>query len=130
MKRRIRMIPKRILWFLEDLLILPLEILDCLISRKDKKMMNEYGLKTIQTNDIHLKAEIYSELINDMQAKIAEFEREHPECMNDEIQNINRQLSDARMGSRVYVDEYHFQEWEDLLLSADAAMIKNEIFGL
>lgn len=85
-------------------------------------------MNTIQTNDIHLKAEVYSELINDMQAKIAEFEREHPECMNDEIQNINRQLSDARMGSRIYVDEYHFQKWEDLLLSADAAMIKSKLF--
>lgn len=85
-------------------------------------------MKTIQTNDMHLKSELYAELINDMQAKIAEFERDYPECVNEEILNINRQLSDARMSSRVYVDDYHFQEWEDLLLSADAAMIRSKLF--
>ena len=85
-------------------------------------------MKTIQTDDIHLKAEIYSELINDMQAQIADFEREHPDCMNSEIVNINRQLSKARMKSRINIDEAHFQEWESLLLSADAAMIRSEMF--
>ena len=85
-------------------------------------------MKTVQTDDIHLKAEIYSELINDMQAKIAEFEREHPDCMNNEIANINNQLSKARMKSRISVDEIHFEEWESLLLSADEAMTRSKPF--
>ena len=85
-------------------------------------------MNTMQTDDIHLKAEIYSELINDMQAQIAEFERDYPGCMNEEIITIRHQLSEARMASRIHVDEEHFQEWESLLLSADAAMIRSKLF--
>ncbi len=85
-------------------------------------------MKTMQADDILIKAELYSELINDMQAKIAEFERNYPDCVNDEILNINRQLSDARMGSRIYIDETHFEKWENLILAADAAMIRSKIF--
>ena len=83
--------------------------------------------KTNQIDDIYLKAEIYSELINDMQARIAEFERERPDLTNNEIKNINRQLSKARMRSRININEAHFKEWESLLLSADAAIIRGEI---
>lgn len=74
--------------------------------------------------DIHLKAEVYSALINDMQARIMEFEKEHPNHMNDDIRSINQRLSDARMKSRIYVDENHFLEWENLLDSADEAMLR------
>ena len=85
-------------------------------------------MKAIQTDDIHLKAEVYSELINDMQAKIFEFENEHPDCMNEKIKDINHRLSIARMESRIYVDEEHFHLWDELLLSANTTIIKSKLF--
>jgi hypothetical protein len=78
--------------------------------------------KTMQINDIHLKAEMYTELINDMQAKIMEFERDYPDCMSDELANVKSKLSEARMESRIRIDEAHFQKWESLLLAANVAM--------
>ncbi len=86
-------------------------------------------MNTIATKDVHLKAEIYTDLINDMQGRIAEFELDNPEYMNDEIRNVNKQLSKARMTSRIKVDEEHFMEWEKLLTSAEAAMIRAKLFG-
>ncbi len=87
-------------------------------------------MKVIHTDDIHLKADIYSELINDMQAKISEFMDNYPGCITDELNAVHRKLSDARMGSRIYVDEEHFKEWDALLLSADAAMIADKFAGI
>ncbi|MBO4847179.1 MAG: hypothetical protein J5525_12915 [Lachnospiraceae bacterium] len=82
----------------------------------------------MQTDDNFLKAEIYTELINDMQAKITKFKGKYPECVNDELVKIDQQLTDARMLSRIYIDEMHFAKWEDLLTSAKAAMIKSQLF--
>ena len=84
-------------------------------------------MSTFQTDDIYMKAEAYVELINDMQARLFEFGNENPGCINDEIREINRQLSEARMEARINVDEEHFTKWEDLLLAADAAMIKSKL---
>lgn len=84
-------------------------------------------MSTFQTDDIYMKAEAYVELINDMQARLFEFGNENPGCINDEIREINRQLSEARMEARINVDEEHFKKWEDLLLAADAAMIKSKL---
>lgn len=81
-------------------------------------------MKTLQSDDIHVKAEVYFELINDMQARIFEYENNSPDCINEEIKEINRKLSAARMEARINVDEEHFQIWDNLLLSANAAMIK------
>ncbi len=86
-------------------------------------------MKPIQTDDVCLKAEIYTELINNMQAKIYEFGRENPGCINVEIRTINNRLSDARMESRIKVDDEHFEKWERLLITADAAMIRSKLFG-
>ena len=85
-------------------------------------------MKNKSTDDMRLQAEIYSELINDMQAKIFEFEKKYPNYITDELVNINSKLSAARMESRIYVDEDHFKQWEDLLCAADATMIQNTIF--
>lgn len=75
-----------------------------------------------------MKAEIYSELINDMQAKILKFKREHRGHINEEIEDVSRRLSEARMTARINADEAHFRKWDNLLLSADAAMIRYELF--
>ena len=85
-------------------------------------------MRTLATDDIHLKAEVYTELINDMQAKIYEYSINNPENINKKLKEINRQLSYARMKSRIYVDDEHFKEWEALLLAADATMIQNKLF--
>ena len=74
------------------------------------------------SEEMRLQALIYQELINDAQARIFEFEKAYPDCMTDDIRDINKQLSDARMQSRVYVDMEHFQKWEGLIQSAKVAM--------
>ena len=86
-------------------------------------------MSAIHTDSIRLRAEVYFELINDMQARIFEYESEYPDCMNEEIREINRQLSAARMESRINVNEEHFHEWDQLLLTADTAM-KNMIIQM
>lgn len=80
-------------------------------------------MKNVRNPDIRLKAEVYFALINDMQARIFEFESAKPDCINQTLMDINRQLSDARMEARIKVDDEHFQKWDELLSSADAAMI-------
>lgn len=74
------------------------------------------------SEEMRIQAVVYQELINDAQAQIFEFEKAYPDCMTDDIRDINRQLSDARMQSRVYVDVEHFQKWGELIQSAKAAM--------
>ena len=74
------------------------------------------------SEEMRMQAVVYQDLINDAQARIFEFEKAYPDCMTDEIRDINQQLSDARMQSRVYVDVEHFQKWEGLIQSAKAAM--------
>lgn len=85
-------------------------------------------MKVVENEDMRIKAEAYAELINDMQAKIYEYENENPTCMNDAIRNINKKLSAARMEARIYIDEEHFNKWDELLLSANAAMIRSKTF--
>lgn len=91
------------------------------MKRKGTEMNNQ------QNDDIFLRAEVYQERINDMQARIYRFAVESPGYMNDEIREINRQLSLARTEARIKVDEEHFKKWDDLLQSADAAMIKSRL---
>lgn len=85
-------------------------------------------MKTKQADAIRLKAEVYFDLINDMQARIFEFKHSSPDCMNEEIRSINRRLSAARMESRIHVDEEHFRQWDRLLSRANAAMIRSRLF--
>lgn len=79
-------------------------------------------MKEKANEEMRIQAVVYQELINDAQAQIFEFEKAYPDCMTDDIRDINRQLSDARMQSRVYVDMEHFQKWEGLIQAANAAM--------
>lgn len=74
------------------------------------------------SEEMRMQAVVYQILINDAQAQIFEFEKAYPDCMTDDIRDINRQLSDARMQSRVYVDMEHFQKWKGLIQAANAAM--------
>ncbi len=85
-------------------------------------------MKALATEDPMIKAEIYTELINDMQAQISEYMSKNPHRKNEKLVTIKKRLSSARMESRIYVDEEHFDQWEDLLLSAKATMIKNDLF--
>ncbi len=48
---------------------------------------------------------MYFELINDMQAKIFEFENDNPNYMNEEIREINRRLSAARMEAHIHIGQ-------------------------
>ena len=79
-------------------------------------------MKDTISEEMRMQAVVYQELINDAQARIFEFEKAYPDCMTDKIRDINKQLSDARMQSRVYVDMEHFQKWEGLIQAANAAM--------
>lgn len=74
------------------------------------------------SEEMRMQAVVYQKLINDAQARIFEFEKAYPDCMTDEIRDINNHLSDARMQSRVYVDLEHFKKWEGLIQSAKVAM--------
>lgn len=74
------------------------------------------------SEEMRIQAVVCQELINDAQARIFELEKAYPDCITDEIRDINQQLSDARMQSRVYVDMEHFQKWEKLIQSAKVAM--------
>lgn len=76
------------------------------------------------SEEMRMQAVVYQELINDAQARIFELEKAYPDCITDEIRDINQQLSDARMQSRVYVDMEHFPKWEELIQSAKVAMEK------
>lgn len=75
-----------------------------------------------------IKAEVYGELINDMQAKIMRYSENHPECIDDRLEEINSELSTARMESRIFPDDEHFEKWESLLAAAEIAMLENRIF--
>lgn len=79
-------------------------------------------MKEKANEEMQIQAVVYQELINDTQARIFEFEKAYPDCVTDEIRDINRRLSDARMQSRVYVDVEHFRKWEGLIQAAKAAM--------
>lgn len=79
-------------------------------------------MKEKANEEMRMQAVVYQELINDAQARIFELEKAYPDCMTDEIRDINKQLSDTRMQSRVYVDMEHFQKWEKLIQSAKVAM--------
>lgn len=79
-------------------------------------------MKDTISEEMRMQAVVYQELINDAQARIFELEKSYPDCITDEIRDINQQLSDARMQSRVYVDLEHFQKWEGLIQSAKVAM--------
>lgn len=79
-------------------------------------------MKEKANEEMRMQAVVYQELINDAQARIFELEKARPDCMTDEIRDINKQLSDARMQSRVYVDLEHFQKWEELIRSAKVAI--------
>ena len=85
-------------------------------------------MRLAHIDDKYLKAEIYLELINDMQARIMEFEKETPNYMTAEIKEANRQLSDARTKARIYIDEEHFLKWETLLDHTDALMLRTRLF--
>lgn len=74
------------------------------------------------TEDKLIRAEVYGELINDMQARIFRYSEKYPESVNDELRMIDSELSVARMESRIYPDEEHFEKWEQLLQSADTIM--------
>lgn len=85
-------------------------------------------MKEIKTDDMAMKAEIYTELINDMQARIYEYSKETGGHLSKEITDLNKQLSYAHTESRIYVDEEHFKKWDALILSAKAAIIKDKMF--
>ncbi len=105
-----------------DYFYMPVDIL-YQICRGDS-MMPE-----IKTDDIVLKAEMYSELINDMQAKIYEYSQTVNGNLKKEIQVLNEQLSEARMEVRIYTDEAHFKKWNDLLLSVRSAILRDSFWG-
>lgn len=79
-------------------------------------------------NELYIMAEIYSERINDAQAKIIELELNEPSCITDRIKQLKKELSYARTQSRVFVDEEHFKKWDELLSDTEAAIIRSKLF--
>ena len=86
-------------------------------------------MKEIKTDDMTMKAEIYTGLINDMQARIYEYSKETGGHLSKEITDLNKQLSCAHTESRIYVGEEYFKKWDVLILSAKAAIIKDKMFA-
>ncbi len=79
-------------------------------------------VKAIKTDEQWLKAEIYTEILNDRQARIMEFISKYPEADNTELLEVNKQLSVAHRESRFKVSDEYFKKWDDLILHADTAL--------
>ncbi len=85
-------------------------------------------IKKIKTDEEWLKAEIYTEIINDRQAKIVEFISKHPDTDKTELMDVNKQLAVAHRESRFKVGDDYFKKWNNLILHADAVLIRAELF--
>ena len=80
----------------------------------------------VKTTNPLVRAEVYTDIINDRLAKISEFKRTKPDYMTDEIRNLRQKLITAHQESRLYPDEEHFKIWDSLIISIDAALGKAE----
>lgn len=78
----------------------------------------------IKTSNPIIKAEVYTDILNDRLAKITELKRIKPDKITEEIGNLREQLVIAHQESRIYPDEEHFEKWDSLIVSIDDALGK------
>ena len=86
-------------------------------------------MRPIETTNPIVRAEVYTDIINDRLAKITELKRKKPNYMTDEIRNLRNRLIAAHQESRIHPDEEHFKKWDSLIVSTDAALVKAELFN-
>ena len=85
-------------------------------------------MRPIKTTNPIVKAEVYTDIINDRLARITEFKRENPKYMTDEIKNLRNDLIIAHQESRTHPNEEQFKKWDSLIISIDAALVKAKLF--
>ena len=81
----------------------------------------------IVTNEKHIKAEIFTDLINDRQAKIIKFKIKHPEYSSQELTDIEDRLAMAHREARIAQDNEHFKLWETLISLADDILVQSQL---
>ncbi len=69
-------------------------------------------MSLVKTTNPLVRAEVYTDIINDRLAKISAFKRIKPGCMTDEIINLRKQLIIARQESRIHSNEGYFKKWD------------------
>lgn len=75
--------------------------------------------------DIILQTELYTERLNDMYARISEFQTKAPYNLYfDELEQKGKDIAIAHRRSRFYPDKDHFAQWESLLADADTLLKK------